>query len=184
MVGSQIQGAVVGMLLACAPMFAQEVHLHSSVIGAGGVSHARELLTNHQLSSTVGQVFISPHVLQEQLNRYEGFWVPWPSAVVSVDDEDIVATLSAYPNPFSASTRVVITEEIANDVEVALYSLTGERVRSISVQNIDAVERTVEVTSNDDNDVPLASGQYICLVAGRNQAGARVRAYTAVTILK
>lgn len=184
MVGSQIQGAVVGMVLACAPMLAQDAHLHSSVIGAGGVSHARELLTNHQLSSTVGQVFISPHVLREGLNRYEGFWVPWPSAVVSVNDENIVATLSAYPNPFSMSTRVVIQEEIANDVEVALYSLAGERVRTISAQNINASERTVEVRSNDDNDVPLASGQYICLVTGRNQAGAHVRAFTTVTILK
>lgn len=173
-----------GIVLIALPVFAQDVVLRSSVIAGGGMSHARELQTNHQLSSTVGQVFISPHVLQEQLNRYEGFWVPWPSAVVSVNDEDIVGTLSAYPNPFSTSTRVVISEDVANDLEVSLYSLAGERVRTISVQNIDAEERTVEVTSNDDDDVPLASGQYICLVTGRNQAGTHVRAYTTVTILK
>ena len=177
-------GAIAMLTLAITHGAAQDVRLHSSVVGSGGVSHARELLTNHQLSSTVGQVVISRHVFQEGLNRYEGFWVPWPSAVVSVEDADAVQSLRAYPNPFATSTRVEISSEMHHDVEVALYTLAGLQVRTILVGSVDGADRTVELTSVDDHDVPLASGQYICLVTARNQAGASIRAFTPVTILK
>lgn len=173
-----------GMMLSAFPILAQEIVLRSAVIAGGGVSHARETQTNHVLSSTVGQAVISRHVQQEGLNRYEGFWVPWPAAIVSVDETEDVFALRAFPNPFSTSTRIEIADDVVSDVEIALYTLAGMRVRSMyQVQLVDG-QRSIELTSNDDNDVPLSSGQYICMVAGRNQAGAQVRAYTTVTILK
>lgn len=173
-----------GMVLIALPVFAQDVVLRSSIIASGGVCHARELQSNHQLSSTIGQALISQHVLQENLNRYEGFWVPWPSAVVSVDEQEVAESLRAYPNPFSITTRIEIADDVVHDIEVSLYTLAGLRVRTIRAESLVEGQHSIELTSNDDNDVPLSSGQYICAVTGRNHAGARVRAYTTVTILK
>ena len=173
-----------GMMLSAFPILAQEIVLRSSVIAGGGMCHARELQTNHQLSSTVGQALISQHVQQESLNRYEGFWVPWPSSIVSVDELEPAEPLHAYPNPFSTSTRIEIADDVVSDIEVSLYTLAGLRVRTIRADALVVGQHGIELTSNDDDNVPLSSGQYICLVAGRNQAGARIRAYTTVTILK
>ena len=176
--------AACGIATSAISLLAQDVVLHSSVIASGGVSHARETSTNHQLSSTIGQCVVSNREVREGTNRYEGFWVPWPAAVVSVQEDAIEGTVQAYPNPFVQSTNIAIGEEFRHDVQVALYTLTGMQVRAMQTNAESDVQSSIELTANDDANIPLASGQYICLVTGRNQSGARVRAYTTVTILK
>lgn len=173
-----------GIAATAIPMVAQDVVLHSAVVASGGVCHARETSTNHQLSSTIGQSVVSNRIAREGVNRYEGFWVPWPAAVVSVQEDAIEGTMQAYPNPFAQSTNIVIGDEFRHDVHIALYTLTGAQVRTVQADALSEGQYSVELTANDDANLPLASGQYICLVTGRNQSGARVRAYTTVTILK
>lgn len=173
-----------GIAVMAIPAVAQDIVLHSAVVASGGVCHARETSTNHQLSSTIGQSVVSNKVAREGVHRYEGFWVPWPAAVVSVQEDAIEGTVQAYPNPFVQSTNIAIGEEFRHDVQVALYTLTGVQVRAMQTDAESDVQGSIELTANDDANIPLASGQYICLVTGRNQSGARVRAYTTVTILK
>ena len=176
--------AACGIATSAISLLAQDVVLHSSVIASGGVSHARETSTNHQLSSTIGQCVVSNREVLEGTNRYEGFWVPWPAGVVGVQEEEYGERLQAYPNPFSEQTRIEIGEEFVQDVELVLYTLAGLQVKSLRYEEDKDGHRAVDLTSTDDGGMPLASGQYICLVTGRNESGARTRAYTTVTILK
>lgn len=163
---------------------AQEAKLQSSVIGCGGISHLQESATNHWLSCTIGQAVVSGRSEREGVDRYEGFWVPWPSSIVSVDDLEFAAPLQAYPNPFAVSTKIEIDQSFASNVEVTLHTITGTRVRTVRLDVTPGVLQTVELASVDDNNVPLASGQYTCTVTGRTLSGANIRAYTTVTILK
>lgn len=173
-----------GIAASAIPLVAQDIVLHSAVVASGGVCHARETSTNHQLSSTIGQSVISNKIMREGIDRYEGFWVPWPAAVVSVQEVAEEGTVQAYPNPFAQSTNIMIGEEFRSGVRVELYTLTGSQVRSIQVDAHNEGQQRIELTANDDTEVSLASGQYVCLVTGRNSSGARIRAYTTVTVLK
>lgn len=181
---SQTVLATCGIALSAISLQAQEVVLHSSVIASGGVSHARETATNHQLSSTIGQTVISNRVSREGVYRHEGFWVPWPAAVVSVQDDATQASMQAFPNPFAEQTRIVIGDEFAENVEISLHTLTGIRVRTLTADVAAEAQRSVDLTSTDDSNQPLASGQYICSVSGNSLSGARIRAHMTITILK
>ncbi len=174
----------IGIACSVVPLVAQEVVLQSSVVASGGVCHVREATTNHQLSCTIGQSVVSNNVESEGIDRHEGFWVPWPRAIVSVQEEEVGSALHADPNPFAVATRIEISEDFASDIEVSIYTLAGVRVRTVSQIDLAGGSRSIELMSVDDNNMPLASGQYICTVTGRTYSGARVRAYTTVTVLK
>lgn len=174
----------IGIACSVVPLVAQDVVLQSFVVASGGSSHVRDATTNHQLSCTIGQSVVSNKVESEGIDRHEGFWVPWPSAIVSVQDVEAESALHAYPNPFAVATRIEIGQEFASEVEVSVYTLAGVRIRTIAIESLEGGSRSIEFTSVDDNSQPLASGQYICSVTGRTHSGARVRAYTTVTVLK
>jgi hypothetical protein len=174
----------IGIACSVVPLAAQSIVLQSSVVASGGSSHVRDATTNHGFSCTIGQSVVSNKAESEGIDRHEGFWVPWPSSIVSVDEIEPAAPLHAYPNPFAVSTRIEIGEEFASEVEVSLYTLAGLRIRTIAVESLAAGSGSVELTSVDEYNQPLASGQYICSVTGRTHSGARMRAYTTVTVLK
>ncbi len=78
-----------------------------------------------------------------------------------------------YPNPFNAGTQIVYTLSEAGPVELAIYNVRGQRVRTL-VQSVQAAGRYQIVwDGRSDSGTPLASGVYLSRLASAQ--GVRVR---------
>ena len=66
-----------------------------------------------------------------------------------------------YPNPFNAQTQLVYTLPIASPVELAIYNVMGQRVRTL-VQGVQAAGRyQIAWDGRSDSGSSLASGVYL-----------------------
>ena len=113
--------------------------------------------------------------------------LPWDAAssLVPSDDqstatvtgpavEPVAFSLYAnYPNPFNAETQIVYTLSEAGPVELAIYNVRGQRVRTL-VQSVQAAGRYQIVwNGRSDSGAALSSGVYLYRLA--NAQGVRVR---------
>ena len=66
-----------------------------------------------------------------------------------------------YPNPFNAQTQLVYTLPVASPVELAIYNIMGQRVRTL-VQGMQAAGRyQIAWDGRNDHGTTLASGVYL-----------------------
>jgi aminopeptidase N len=66
-----------------------------------------------------------------------------------------------YPNPFNPSTTIQFSIEKSEKVELTIYTLSGERVRTILSGKIEAGYHSVQWDGNNDHGHSVASGVYI-----------------------
>lgn len=71
-----------------------------------------------------------------------------------------IRTLSSYPNPFQQATNIAYTVEEDGMVEVAVYTLRGERVSTLVKEVHTAGQHTASFQANG-----LQPGLYICRIA-------------------
>jgi len=100
-----------------------------------------------------------------------------PGATSVEPGEEVPAsfTLSQnYPNPFNPTTTIKYTLPTAFDVELHVYNLLGQKVRTlISNQIQSAGQHIVQWNGKDESDSAVASGTYIYrLVAHELESGA------------
>ncbi len=101
------------------------------------------------------------------------------SATVTGPAAKPVAALQAfalyanYPNPFNAETQMTYALPVAGAVELAIYNVRGQRVRTL-VQGVQAAGRSQIVwDGRNDTGAALASGVYLSRLASTQ--GVRVR---------
>ena len=101
------------------------------------------------------------------------------SATVTGPAAKSVAALQAfalyanYPNPFNAETQMTYALPVAGAVELAIYNVRGQRVRTL-VQGVQAAGRYQIVwDGRNDTGAALASGVYLSRLASTQ--GVRVR---------
>ncbi len=82
-------------------------------------------------------------------------------------------SLSAYPNPFNAQTRIVYAGDISELKDIAIYSITGQKVKSFAP----AAEILWDGTDVRGNEA--ASGLYFVVANGTNH-----RVTSKVTLLR
>lgn len=70
------------------------------------------------------------------------------------------ALLQNYPNPFNATTRIRYQLPVLSVVELAIYNLLGEKVRSLVNQSQNPGVYSVTWDGTNDAGVPTASGVY------------------------
>ncbi len=73
-----------------------------------------------------------------------------------------------YPNPFNPSTTIAFTLPNASDVEVAVYNVLGQQVRSLVDQHMTAGEHSVVWDGRADNGSQLSSGVYFYRITADN----------------
>jgi N-acetylneuraminic acid mutarotase len=80
--------------------------------------------------------------------------------------------LSAYPNPFNASTTILYTLPISAVVELTVYNLSGQVVRSFKSTFQHAGNQDVTWDGSDQQGSALPSGIYVCHIktAGYTQS--------------
>jgi hypothetical protein len=93
------------------------------------------------------------------------------SAMLSIDEFGIpeeFALHQNYPNPFNPVTTIAFDVPEQSDVLVEIYSVTGQRVKTLVNQNIDAGFHKIMWNGTNDAGVGLASGMYIYKISANN----------------
>ena len=94
-------------------------------------------------------------------------------AAKSVAALQTFALYANYPNPFNAETQMTYALPVAGAVELAIYNVRGQRVRTL-VQGVQAAGRYQIVwDGRNDTGAALASGVYLSRLASTQ--GVRVR---------
>ena len=76
-----------------------------------------------------------------------------------------------YPNPFNPSTTISFSLPKENRVELAIYSISGQRVRTLLSGRMSAGTYSSVWDGRDDSGRPVSSGVYLSrLTAGKNTA--------------
>ncbi len=76
--------------------------------------------------------------------------------------------LQNYPNPFNPQTKITFKLVESSQVELAVYNLQGQRVRSLTVQTMPAGEHTIVWDGKDENGSIMPSGVYIYKLRSNN----------------
>ena len=77
------------------------------------------------------------------------------------------------PNPFNPSTEIRFAVATAGRVDLAVYDLTGRRIRTLVAASLPAGEHAVRWDGDDENGAPLASGLYLYRVTAGGQSQMR-----------
>lgn len=72
---------------------------------------------------------------------------------------------SCYPNPFTSNTKMQLELPAAGMVELSIYNLKGQKVRSLDPLPLDAGSNTLSWDGKDDAGHSLANGIYFLRVA-------------------
>lgn len=89
-------------------------------------------------------------------------------ASLTVDTAPETGLSSAFPNPFNGATRIAFRLDAPSPVDLAIYDILGQRVRSLVAGWRDAGRHAQVWDGTDARDRPVAAGIYYArLVAGR-----------------
>ena len=72
-----------------------------------------------------------------------------------------------FPNPFNASTTIAFQLALPSQVELSIYSISGQRVRTLISDSLPAGHHRLQWDGHNDRGEPVASGAYLYqLLAG------------------
>ncbi len=86
--------------------------------------------------------------------------------------------LVAYPNPFNSSTVISYELPQSGMVELVIYNLLGQKVRTLMAEAKPAGDHHVQWDGRDDTEQAVPGGIYLC----RLKAGGRSKLSTLVLI--
>jgi hypothetical protein len=66
-----------------------------------------------------------------------------------------------YPNPFNSTTRIKFSLEKASNVNLTVYNLVGQKVRTLVEAKLDLGEYWIAWDGRDDWGMPVSSGIYL-----------------------
>jgi hypothetical protein len=80
----------------------------------------------------------------------------------------VISQLSNYPNPFSTGTTITLNVKYPCHVNLGIYNLKGQLVKTLVSENKAAGETSVVWNGKDNDDRPAASGIYFCKMTTGN----------------
>jgi ligand-binding sensor domain-containing protein len=78
-----------------------------------------------------------------------------------------------YPNPFNPSTTLSFTLSEPGNVELAVYSITGRKVRTLVSGVLPAGERVAVWDGTDETGTPVSSGVYVARLRAGGMVSSR-----------
>jgi hypothetical protein len=73
-----------------------------------------------------------------------------------------------YPNPFNPTTRIEYQLSNSGHVEIQVFNITGELIKTLASNEQSAGKHTVNWNGRDKNNIQVASGIYIYRVVSGN----------------
>ncbi|MCK4695639.1 MAG: T9SS type A sorting domain-containing protein, partial [Candidatus Cloacimonetes bacterium] len=83
--------------------------------------------------------------------------------VASTEDYTIVNSsrlIGNFPNPFNPVTTIQFTAEDAENAEIIIYNIKGQKIKTLVDEKLDAGYHSVVWDGKDDTGKPVASGIY------------------------
>jgi len=115
-------------------------------------------------------------IVEPGVNTPICFYVTDPN-YESADDNDatpFVYSLSQnYPNPFNPKTRVEYSLERKGNVNISVFNILGQKVKTLVDAEMDAGEYSVDWESDDENGNEVASGIYFYKLTTSNYVETR-----------
>jgi hypothetical protein len=112
--------------------------------------------------------------LSDHLSFYTGnstinrphLMISYITGVARIYDDSALASrtkfVRSYPNPFRTSISVTYNVGVPSMIQVAIYSLTGEKVRVLADQYNESGMHTIAWDGRDSNGKKLPNGIYYC----------------------
>ena len=86
-------------------------------------------------------------------------------------DEQVKSRLNVYPNPFTESTAISFRLEERADVELTIYNMQGQKIKTIVNSSLAKGEHQINWDGTDNSETLVAPGVYFCrLLQGRHEA--------------
>ncbi len=136
------------------------------------VPFSKSIATDWARISPDGKQICYIHNNHDSLNDNWGLYiknVSLPDKQLSVADAAPVsfALTGNHPNPFNPSTAISFSLEKAGTVELAIYDITGRKVRDLANGHMAPGRHEAVWNGRDDRGMPAASGVYFArLVSG------------------
>ena len=109
------------------------------------------------------------------LNNFPDRYSDWLAAGLATDNEDNKITPSEfalsqnYPNPFNPSTEISFSIDQALDINLSIYNMLGQKVRTIAEGAKNAGTHIVQWNGIDDLGKSVSTGIYLYrLTSGSN----------------
>ncbi|GAI38093.1 unnamed protein product, partial [marine sediment metagenome] len=84
---------------------------------------------------------------------------------------DAVRIIGNYPNPFNPRTTIEFTLPSYGIVNLAIYNITGQKVRELVSESMSPGTHSVTWDGSDDNGVSVSSGIYVShIMMGKHTA--------------
>ncbi len=149
--------------------------LHLGLAKVGDNYEARVTRIVGGFSNPIDAEIIGNRIYVIEWSGGRGLWeITLPQAVIETavaEAEGIVpaefALAQNFPNPFNASTTINFQLPLASRVELTVYSISGQRVRTLVNGTLPAGHHRLQWDGRNERDEPVASGAYLYqLLAG------------------
>ena len=149
--------------------------LHLDLAKVGDNYEARVTRLVGEFSNPIDAEIIGNRIYVIEWGGGRGLWeIVLPKATIETsvaEAEGVVpeefALAQNFPNPFNASTTIAFQLSLPSQVELAIYSISGQRVRTLISDSLPAGHHRLQWDGHNDRGEPVASGAYLYqLLAG------------------
>ena len=143
--------------------------LHLDLAKAGDNYEARVSRIVGGFSNPIDAEIIGNRIYVIEWGGGRGLWeIVLPQAATETavaDAEGVVpaefALAQNFPNPFNASTTIAFQLGLPSQVELAVYNISGQRVRTLISGSLPAGHHRLQWDGHNDRGEPAASGAYL-----------------------
>ena len=149
------------------------LHLDLTKVGDNYEAHVTRIVGG--FSNPIDAEIIGNRIYVIEWSGGRGLWeITLPQATIETaiaEAEGVVpeefALAQNFPNPFNASTTIVFQLGLASQVELSIYSTSGQRVRTLVSGSLPAGHHRLQWDGRNERGEPVASGAYLYqLLAG------------------
>ena len=149
---------------------------HGDVVAEGEVELSLVFRAKTEIENTV--IEITDSQTYDREFGFNGLALPAPVALQT--RPEVFALANNYPNPFNPATTIQYALPQAADVELTVYNVVGQAVRTLVAEHQSAGRYVVEWDATNDSGHRLSSGMYFY----RLQAGGEFREVKKMLLLK
>ena len=149
---------------------------HGDVVAEGEVELSLVFRAKTEIENTV--IEITDSQTYDREFGFNGLALPAPVALQT--RPEVFALANNYPNPFNPATTIQYALPQAADVELTVYNVVGQAVRTLVAEHQSAGRYVVEWDATNDSGHSLSSGMYFY----RLQAGGEFREVKKMLLLK
>ena len=143
------------------------LHLDLAKLGDNYEAHVTRIVGG--FSNPIDAEIIGNRIYVIEWGGGRGLWeIVLPQAATETavaEAEGVVpvefALAQNFPNPFNASTTIAFQLAFASQVELAVYNISGQRVRTLVSGSLPAGHHRLQWDGRNDRGEPVASGAYL-----------------------